>query len=152
MSSLKQFQLFRSLTLHTLAEVNDENLDIQPKGHPNTIRWNAGHLYITAEFLLKKADSDYEIKRPEWAAFFAPGTRPSEWKTDPPAIQDIRSALEEQIDRIPQHFSEKLSNPAPETFVIQSYEMDTVDSLLNLVLYHEGVHSGTIKTLNNIIK
>ncbi|GIN94050.1 DinB family protein [Siminovitchia terrae] len=59
------------MKLNVLAELNDENLDIQPTGHPNTIRWNAGHLYITAEFLLNKADRDYEIKRTEWAAFFA---------------------------------------------------------------------------------
>lgn len=59
------------MKLNVLAELNDENLDIQPTGHPNTIRWSAGHLYITAEFLLNKADRDYEIKRTEWAAFFA---------------------------------------------------------------------------------
>lgn len=77
---------------------------------------------------------------------------PSEWKADPPAIQDIISVLEEQRDRIPLHFSGKLLNPASEIFALQSYEMNTVDSLVNLILYHEGIHSGTIKTLNNTIK
>ncbi|WP_164525494.1 DinB family protein [Siminovitchia acidinfaciens] len=152
MDSLKQFRLFRRLTLNALSEVNEENLDVQPKGHPNTVRWNAGHLYIAAEFLMNKADRDYVVKRPEWATFFAPGTRPSDWETDPPAIQDIILALEEQRDRIPEHFSGKLSNPASEAFVIGSYNMNTVDSLVNFILYHEGIHCGIIKALNNTSK
>lgn len=152
MNSLKQFKLFRRLTLNALSEVSEEKLDIQPETHPNTIRWNAGHLYMAAEFLMNKADGEYVVKRSEWAAFFAPGTRPSEWKGEPPSIHDVITALEEQRDRIPAHFAEKLSDPATESFVIGPYDMNTVDALVNFVLYHEGVHSGIIKTLNNTIK
>lgn len=151
MNSLKQFRLFRRLTLNALSDVGAEKFNIQPDGHPNTILWNAGHLYIAAELLMNKADSDYFIKHSEWAVFFAPGTRPSEWKGNPPAIQEVTSALEEQRDRIPAHFSGKLPDMASESFIIASYDMNTVDSLVNFVLYHEGLHCGIIKTLHNTI-
>ena len=103
---------------------------------PNTIRWNAGHLYIAAEFLMFKADKKYAIQYPEWSKFFAPGTRPSDWKTDHPAIEKLVSALEEQRDRIPAHFLDIL-DLASEAFV--PYNMNTVDPLGSFIFYHEVV-------------
>ncbi|WP_339162119.1 DinB family protein [Siminovitchia sp. FSL W7-1587] len=78
MNSLRQFQLFRGLTLQVLEDLEETKWDAQHPGQPNTICWNTGHLYITSEFLMNKTDHHYKVHQPEWSAFFAPGTRPSE--------------------------------------------------------------------------
>ncbi|MBM7715281.1 DinB family protein [Siminovitchia sp. FSL H7-0308] len=78
MNSLRQFQLFRGLTLQVLEDLKETKWDAQHPGQPNTICWNTGHLYITSEFLMNKTDHHYEVHQPEWSAFFAPGTRPSD--------------------------------------------------------------------------
>lgn len=150
MDSLNQFRLFRTLTLNVLKGLEESQWDVQPPGQPNTIRWNAGHLYITGEVLMNKADNQYEIHRKEWEAFFSPGTRPSEWTEEPPSPADIIVALKEQRERIPDYFSGKLQNKASEAFVIGNNNMDTVDLLVHFISYHEGHHSGIMKTLKNI--
>lgn len=152
MLTIKQFQFYRVYTLIHLKHIDEKKWDAQPDGFSNTIRWNAGHLYVTAEGLLHRADTGYEMKKPEWAAFFAPGTRPAEWKEEPPASTDIIASLEEQSGRIASFFEGKLNNPASEPLVIQGHSMDSGEAILQFVSWHEGIHTGMIKSLDKIIR
>ncbi|MFK4997402.1 DinB family protein [Bacillus sp. N9] len=49
MEALKLFKYSRTSTLIALSKIDEKKWDEQPAGYPNTVRWNAGHVYITAE-------------------------------------------------------------------------------------------------------
>src|SRR5690625_6088253 len=90
MESLNLFKYSRAATLILLSKIEEHKWDVQPENFPNTIRWNAGHVYITAEDFLNKADHNYKITPPEWVDLFLDGTRPSEWKDkDVPSTEEI---------------------------------------------------------------
>lgn len=150
--SLKQFQFSRFATLQSLENIVVDKWNVQPVGYANTVQWNAGHIYISAEFFLHKADNNYEMKHAEWSALFATGTRPSEWNGETPTPEDIMLALTEQKDRIMNYFDGNLQNVASESISIASHEMNNVDAFLQFVTWHEGIHTGIIKSLNNAIK
>jgi len=152
MVTLKQFQFARTYTIRAINQINPDKWDILPNGFSNSIRWNLGHLYVTAEILLNKAVHQYEVKHPEWVTLFAPGTRPSEWTASPPTAEDLIEALKKQSHYINEFFTGKLGDKASESFEIGPHMMDTVDSLLQFVTWHEGVHAGIIKAIGNVVK
>lgn len=53
MESLQMFAYSRTSVLIALQNINESKWDNQPSSFPNTIRWNAGHMYITAEVFFK---------------------------------------------------------------------------------------------------
>ncbi|MBS4195054.1 DinB family protein [Lederbergia citri] len=147
MASLKQFQFARTYTIRALNQTNLDKWDDIPDGFSNSIRWNVGHIYVTAEILLHKADNEYEVKNPNWTALFAPGTRPSQWTEIPPSAEEMLDAFKKQSRYIDEFFVGKLGNAASESFEIGPHKMETVDALLQFVIWHEGIHAGMIKAL-----
>lgn len=152
MEALKLFKYSRTATLIALSKFEENKWDEQPVGYPNTIRWNAGHVYITAEDFLNKADKNYEIIHPEWKDYFLDGTHPSKWNNEVPSTSEIIAALKEQEDRIFNYFHGKIDNEATEKLEIRTLILDTVESSIQFVTWHEGIHLGIIKSLDIALK
>lgn len=152
MDSIKIFKYSRASTLILLTNTDEVIWDTQPDGFPNNFRWNAGHVYITAEDYLHDADRNYEITLPEWKDLFLDGTRPSEWPEVVPSKEEIIAALKEQEERIEKYFSDKLNNQASVTRDINGTLLDTVESSLQFVTWHEGIHLGVSKSIRDALK
>ncbi len=149
MEALDQLNFARIYTLGRIKQSDETKWDYQPKGFHNTIRWNVGHIYIQMELLTQKAIPTYDLVYPEWVSFFIPGTSPEQWVTNPPSTQQLIHALEEQAPRIISLLKEKLSGYLPEVIQIGTlHTMETVDALVQFMVWHEGVHAGIIHSLN----
>lgn len=151
MQTMKMFKYSRTSTLILLNKIEEVFWDTQPKNFPNTIRWNAGHIYAEAEGFLHDADQDYEIIRPDWQELFIDGSRPSEWPEVVPGKDDIVQALVEQETRIEKIFKNKGNNKASKVRDINGLMLETVDASLQFVTWHEGIHIGDIKSLRSIV-
>lgn len=151
MDSIKLFKYSRTSTLILLTKIVEEDWDIQPNGFPNTVQWNAGHVYVTTEDYLADADSNYTIVHPEWFDLFLDGTHPSEWTGYVPGKNEIIDALKTQEVRVTNHFKNKLYDEASVTRDINGTLLDTVDSSLQFATWHEGIHLGGTKALTSQI-
>lgn len=152
LESLNLFKYSRAATLILLSKIENNQWDVQPEGFPNTIRWNAGHVYITAEEFLNKADHNYKITPPEWMELFLDGTHPSEWNQPVPSPEEIIAALKEQEGRIYNYFKGKQQNKASEDHIIRTLTLDTVEAAIQFVTWHEGIHLGITKSINDVLK
>lgn len=152
METLNMFEYSRAALLIALGNTKEGTWDERIEGFPNTIRWNAGHMYITAEDYLSKADHNYEIIHPEWYDFFIDGTSPFKWEKEPPAVEEIMDALKKQGERIIEFFKGKLKNEASETVDIRYLKLDTVDAALQFVTWHDGIHLGIVKSMQYVMK
>lgn len=152
--SMKMFKYSRTSTLILLPKLEESLWDIQPENWPNTIRWNAGHVYAETERFLHDADNDYEITHPEWMDSFLDGSRPSEWTEEDnvPSKNEIIEALKEQEKRIETFFEGKLDNKADKVRDLNGTLLDTVDAALQFVTWHEGIHLGVVKSLRLVLK
>lgn len=148
MESFNQFNYSRTSTVIGLSNIPQDKWDIQPSGYPNTIRWNAGHIYVTAEEFLNKADKNYEIAHPEWFNLFLDGTRPEDWGNNVPDREELLEAFKGQEKRIVRFFEGKLENKASELQTFHALKIDTVEAALQFVTWHEGIHLGIIKSLS----
>lgn len=150
LESLNMFKYSRAGFLIALRNTPDDKWDEQPEGFSNTIRWNAGHVYITAEDYLSKADHHYEIVRPEWYDLFIDGSSPADWNGEEPTVEDLLKAIEKQGERILDYFDGKQQKTADETVHIRYLKLDTVDAALQFVTWHEGIHLGIIKSMQKL--
>lgn len=151
-STMKLFKYNRTSSLILLPKLEEELWDVQPENWPNTIRWNAGHVYAEAEGFLHDADHQYEIIHPEWLDLFLDGTRPSEWEGDIPSKEEIIEALREQETRIETFFADKYDQPASKVRDLNGTLLDTVDASLQFITWHEGIHLGIMKSLRIALK
>ena len=152
MESMKLFKYSRASTLILSSKLDESLWDVQPENWPNTIRWNAGHVYAEAEGFLHDADHQYEITHPEWLDLFLDGTRPSEWEGDIPSKEEIIEALREQETRIETFFADKYDQPASKVRDLNGTLLDTVDASLQFITWHEGIHLGIMKSLRIALK
>ena len=152
MESIHMFKYSRTSTLILLPKLDESLWDIQPDGFPNTIRWNAGHVYVTAEDFLNEADPGFTISKRRWMELFLDGTRPSEWTGDIPTKEEIIEGLREQEDRLVRYFENKLDNQAKSVRDVNGLKLNTNDASLQFVTWHEGIHLGIIKSLRDAMK
>src|SRR5690625_4005003 len=79
MESLKLFSYSRTSTLILLKKLDEKVWDKQQSGFSNTIRWNAGHVYSTAEDFLADADAQFIKPLHDYIQIFLDGYRPAAW-------------------------------------------------------------------------
>ena len=146
--TLNQMNFTRVYTLGRLSQSSKAEWDTQPRGYNNTIRWNAGHIFVTMEYFANLVIEEYETVNPKWIPFFVTGTSPSSWEGDVPSNEEILTALHEQKERIIKAFEGKLEEPIAEPIKIGPHTMATVEAIVQFVVWHEGVHAGIIDGLN----
>ena len=149
-STLKQLSFARTATLGQLQKSPEGKWDTLPEGFSNTIRWNAGHVFVSMEALLRKAMPEYKPVKPEWIPLFVSGTSPSKWEVEPPSNEEILTALQEQPERILSYLEGKLDKTLEEPVQI-GHTMETLDAVVQFIVWHEGVHTGLIQGLNRVV-
>ncbi|RJS59092.1 hypothetical protein CJ483_02630 [Bacillus sp. PK3_68] len=141
----------RTATVNTLEKIDEGKWDQQPEGFPNTIRWNAGHIYLVMEALMTKAAPDLETNIQKYAPFFSPGTKPSDWPDTVPSKEDIIHLLVDQQKRMQQHLDSRLSDQPANEIMIGPLKLESIDDLLNFLLFHEGMHLGVIQSQMKLV-
>ncbi|AMA71532.1 MULTISPECIES: DinB family protein [Aneurinibacillus] len=152
---LKQFIIARRRLLKALEDVTEEMAAKKPEGFNNNIHWHAGHILSAAEqFLFRLPGGSVNIPD-NYKDFFANGTKPDDWKETPPSFQQIVAQLKEQEARVKDgkdSIEERLDETLVPPFTLRSgLRMDTVGELINMAIYHEGVHTGYISAMKRII-
>lgn len=145
--SMNLFKYSRTSTLILSSKLDESLWDIQPENWPNTIRWHVGHIYAEAEGFMHDADQNYEISRPDWMPLFVDGSRPSEWEGNVPTKEELLDELKEQEGRIEKFFTGKQQNKVTKIRDLNGMKLDTVESSLQFITWHEGIHIGDIKGL-----
>jgi uncharacterized damage-inducible protein DinB len=139
-------------TLGQLQKSPEGKWDAQPEGFSNTIRWNAGHIFVSMEGLLQKAVPEYNPVNPEWIPLFVTGSSPSKWEGEPPSNEELLTALKAQPERIADFLEGKLDQTLVEPVQIGNiHTMETLDAVVQFIVWHEGVHAGLIQGLNRVV-
>ncbi|OZM56918.1 hypothetical protein CIB95_09105 [Lottiidibacillus patelloidae] len=148
----QQLDFYRHLTLSLLDSIEEEKINEVPAGYKNSVLWNAGHIYVSTEFMVIRQTGE-ELNIPDgYRDLFSGGTKPADWTVEPPSINEIKSLLKEQPERIKTSLKGKTSNDLLYPFEIPNLiKLTTIGEVLNFALYHEGQHTGFMKGLKNAI-
>jgi hypothetical protein len=147
-----QLEFARMITLKVAEGITEENADLIPDGFPNSLRWQLGHIYTSVEGIVFHFANETMNLPQNYGELFNTGTRPVDWNTTPPTIEEIKSLLSEQMKRVRETFEgrldEKIQNPLP----IGPLTLETIGELISFASFHESEHIGVIKTMNHAVK
>jgi DinB superfamily len=147
-----QLEFARNITFKVAEEITEENADLIPDGFPNSLRWQLGHIYTSVEGIVFHFANETMNLPQNYGELFNTGTKPVDWNTTPPAIEEIKCLLSEQVKRVRETFEgrldEKIANPLP----IGPLTLKTIGELISFASFHEREHIGVIKTMNHAVK
>jgi len=140
-------KVLRQVVIGQLQAVTEEQLDIQPKGFNNTIRWNVGHMiYWMEQYSTLCFHSPSGIPN-HYEELFNSGTKPASWGIAPPSKEELIQLLTVQLSRLseltPEMLNEKLTSP----YTMGPFKFETSGELFNFAQVHEAIHLGTISSL-----
>jgi uncharacterized damage-inducible protein DinB len=138
-----QLEKARARTLQMLEAMPEEIVQIVPEGFNNSILWQFGHiLTIQERYTGNLTGRPLDIPA-DYLALFENGTKPADWKMEPPSLAVLRQQLAEQTARVQQHFAGRLEEKLAEPI----RGMETFGEVLVSTIFHEGMHVGCISML-----
>lgn len=149
---LQQFAFVREKTLLELEGITEEDANRIPDGFQNSIRWHAGHIYFVSERLGIELAGQPARGMDGFAEWFAHGTKPANWDTNPPILKELIIQLRTQPERVQLALNGRLNDAAVKPYTNSSgLKMETIGELVSCMLYHEGQHFQAIKTYKKLL-
>lgn len=148
-----QLKVIRNNTINAVQEVSESQANSIPEGFNNNILWNLGHVYLVQEkFAFGFIPEPMNIPD-NFDDLFGRGSKPSEWKGQPPTLADLIILLEDQTGRIKESLENRLEEAVANPFTMPSgLTLKTIGEFLTFSMYHEGMHVQTIKMLHKFSK
>jgi len=150
----EQYDFCRESSIELLDSIaSEEQADVIPNGHRNSLRWNLGHILVAQEGVMyyfgmnQPGDISKKIREA-----FEPGTSPEDWSTSPLTLNEIRELLLEQQERMRRTFYGRLGEPAANVFEFKDKKLKIIGDLFIFTIWHEGLHQGVIKGMKRAIK
>lgn len=150
--TLNQFN--RGYLTQLLADLTDEQLDVQPSPGLHSARWILAHLAICVDYGFKQLDKPFVCPM-TWHAAYKPSSQPG---TSP----DVRPAREELLSVIENGYSqlcEALKTAAPEQLnaphdveLLKQTPLKTKGQLtVHILTTHFATHLGQLSTLRRML-
>lgn len=145
-------KVLRQIIIGQLQEVTELQMDIQPEGFHNTIRWNIGHMiYWLDKYALLSFSSPSAIPA-QYEVLFNSGTKPSNWTVTPPSKDELIQMLAAQLSRLSELTPEMLEQKLQSPFEMGPFQFVTAGELFNFALIHEAIHFGVISSQLKLVK
>jgi len=121
--------------------------DVVPEGFKNSIHWQLGHILYSTENHVLRLSEQKKVLPESYQTFFAYGTKPLDWKEEPPTCDLLIEQLKEQIDYIHEALNGKLDTDVKKNFL----EANTIEDLLIYNVSHVSEHLGVIFSMIKVL-
>ncbi|USB31692.1 DinB family protein [Paenibacillus sp. YPG26] len=147
-----QLKFVRGATINQVKAMSEDEARTVPRGLNNNILWNLGHILLVHE-KFSTVITNEKVELPlHFTEMFAPGTKPDNWGTQVPDLEEILLLLSQQIERIEQTLGNRLDEEIrPPKVTSSGLKISTVKECLSFCLYHEGMHFAAIKAIKQLL-
>ncbi|TWI58010.1 DinB family protein [Halalkalibacter nanhaiisediminis] len=139
------FAFARSANMQILAAAKETQVDTIPDGFNNSLRWNAGHVLVIAESVLRHSDHYEQVIPSHYETFFHKGTSPADWTDEPPTVEEIAELSSKQLASAKNLFENHADAPIAKAFELRGEAFSTVPDLISFLSFHEGLHCNTMR-------
>ncbi|MBZ4188121.1 DinB family protein [Niabella beijingensis] len=144
---------FRQFLLAQIDGLTARQLNAIPPGYNNNIIWNLGHMICAQQGVCYIRAGLPVIVEDKYMRPFQTNTKP-EGLIGEPEIKSIKTLLERTIDVFQADFDKKIFNnytTSPNILKVYGITLNNIDDALEFLIYHDGVHSGTILALKHLV-
>ncbi|PYI56299.1 DinB family protein [Paenibacillus flagellatus] len=145
-------KVLRQIMYGRLQDVPESQMDIQPEGFRNTVRWNIGHMVYWLDRYASLSFGSPSALPAHYETLFNSGTKPSDWTVTPPSKDELMAKVSDQLsglsDLAPETLEQRLQSP----FEMGPFQFVTAGELFNFAWIHEAIHLGVISSQLKLIK
>ncbi|WP_199616698.1 DinB family protein [Paenibacillus alkalitolerans] len=145
-------KVLRQIIIGQLQNVSESQMDIQPEGFRNSVRWNVGHIVYWLDKYASLSFRSPSAIPAQYETLFNSGTKPSAWTATPPSKDELIGMLAVQLSRLSELTPEMLEQRLQTPFEMGPFQFDTAGELFNFALIHEAIHLGVISSQLKLIK
>lgn len=126
-----------------------EKRSVIPEGFINNMHWHLGHLLVITEYDVLTLSDQPCILPESYKSFFAYGSKPADWKEEPPEWDILISKLKELRNHVHDVLQDRLDEPVKENLL----HAQTISELIYLTAmhmsYHQGIVYGMMRSLDS---
>lgn len=145
-------KVLRQIIIGQLQDVPESQMDIQPEGFRNSVRWNVGHIVYWLDKYASLSFGSPSAIPAQYETLFNSGTKPSAWTATPPSKDELIGMLEVQLSRLSELTPEMLEQRLQSPFEMGPFQFVEAGELFNFALIHEAIHLGVISSQLKLIK
>ncbi|QGH32894.1 DinB family protein [Gracilibacillus salitolerans] len=145
---IKQYKLTRGLFIDSISFIPRDLIGQQPPGFRNTIHWQVGHVLVIAEEVANFPNRRRSNLPENYNELFGRGTKPSDWSTNVPDIDQLILDLQDQLVRIRNMSTEQVKERLTEPFD----GIDSFEEFASLALFHEAMHLGQVFAMQRVLE
>ncbi|WP_201007511.1 DinB family protein [Paenibacillus glycanilyticus] len=126
-----------------------EQRKVIPYGFNNNVHWHLGHILFITQYEVLGLSGRPLVLPENYKDFFAFGTRPADWREDPPEWDLLLAQLKELRHYIHELLEDRLTEVVEENF-LRAKNISELLYLTSLHLYyHQGVIYGMLKSIKS---
>ena len=140
----------RKLLIKLIEGLSIEQLNKVPQGFNNNIIWNMGHI-ITAQqgVCYRRCGLDLKIDE-DFFQRYKPDTKP-EGFIDSIGVEKIRTLLFTTLDNLEVDYNAGIFTNYPTFITRYGIEINSIDSAISFLPFHEGLHIGCMIALKKLV-
>ncbi|HSZ71759.1 MAG TPA: DinB family protein [Cytophagaceae bacterium] len=152
----KEVEKIKRFRLWLLAQINGlttEQLNKIPSGYHNNIIWNLGHMMAAQQTLCYKRAQQAITIGDKYFSPFLSSTKPDQY-INTTEVEVIKELFIRSIDQLQEDLEKKLFNEYTKATRIEDVygiEVSTIEDALSYLLYHEGIHSGYVLRMKDLL-
>lgn len=136
-----------------LNELSAEQFNEIPSGFRNNIIWNLAHMVCAQQGVCYLRSANRPTVAEKFITPFLTNTKPEEI-ISADDIEEIKNNFVNTIDLLQSDYDKKIfSNytPSPNILRVYGVELTNIEDALEFILYHDGLHSGTIMSIKKLV-
>ncbi len=149
----KQFEIlraYRNAIVHTIDDLDLEQLQMIPKGFKNSIFWNVAHILVIQQVLQYKLSGLDILITNDWVENYKKGTQPKFLINDD-EVEYVKRKLISTVDQLEQDYADRKFETYTEYETSMGVTLSSVEDAIEYDNAHEGLHLGVIKVMKKII-
>ena len=145
--NLKKVRIF---LLESIKDLTTEQWNKIPEGFNNNIAWNLGHLIAAQQGMCyKRANLTPHISDEFWEQFRT-GSKPGA-DLSAGEIENLKGLFLTLMDQLDADYNNQIFGNYTAWSTRYGVEITSIEDALRFLLYHEGLHAGTIGALKRLL-
>ena len=122
-----------------------------PEGFRNNLYWNIAHVVVTQQLITYGLSNLPMNVSAEWVARYRKGTAPEADLISEEEIEELQGLLFSTLEQTQQDYQEGRFKEYESYTTSANVTLSSVEEALAFNVYHEGLHLGTILSLQKVL-
>lgn len=150
-TQIERIKKIRAFLIGSISDLSADQLNEVPSGFNNNIIWNLGHLIAAQQGLCYIRAGVKPAVDEKFILLYKSGTKPEKSITGSEA-EIIKKILLSSLDLFEADYQNSVFANYPSWTTRYGVELSNIDDALQFLLFHEGLHSGSVIALKKLVK